>query len=363
MDQHSSYSALMQRALVLAERGRGSVEPNPMVGAIVLDAVGQVVGEGWHQRFGEAHAEVHAFAQAGASARGGTLIVTLEPCCHWGKTPPCTEAVLQSGVRRVIVAMADPFPRVAGGGVRVLREAGLDVHVGLLEDEARQLNAPYLTLLQHQRPWVIAKWAMSLDGKIATHTGESQWISGEISRARVHQWRGEVDAILVGRGTLVADDPLLTARPPGRRMPTRIIVSRSGDLPADRKLLHTLAEAPVLVATANLSHPSLKPWRDAGAEVLAVTNLTDLLSELGTRRMTNVFVEGGSELLANFAEADLIDEYRVFVAPLVIGGTTAPGPLGGLGIARLQDARRFENLVPEGLGPDLLLTARRRIGS
>src|SRR5919197_3355884 len=206
----------MSRALELAERGRGFVEPNPLVGAVVVRD-GRVVGEGWHRRYGEAHAEVNALAAAGEAARGATLYVTLEPCCHHGKTPPCTDAVLRAGVRRVVAAMADPFPQVAGQGVAQLRAAGVEVEVGVCEREARELNAPYLTLLAEGRPYVHAKWAMSLDGKIATRGGDSRWISGPASREVVHRLRGRVDAILVGAGTVRADDPLLTARPLGPR--------------------------------------------------------------------------------------------------------------------------------------------------
>src|SRR5688500_6693810 len=205
----------MRQALALATRGRGAVEPNPMVGAVVLSADGRLVGEGYHERFGGPHAEVIALATAGEGSRGGTLYVTLEPCCHHGKTPPCTDAVLRSGVRRVVAAMADPFPKVAGGGLRVLRDAGLEVHVGPCGAEAGRLNAPYLKLVRTGRPWVHLKWAMTLDGRIATRTGDSKWISSEASRAKVHDLRGRVDAVVVGRGTVIADDPLLTARPPG----------------------------------------------------------------------------------------------------------------------------------------------------
>ena len=238
----NTLEVVMRHALTLAARGRGFVEPNPMVGAVVLDAAGQVAGEGWHRRFGEAHAEVHAFAQAGEKARGGTLVVTLEPCCHHGKTPPCTDAVLKSGVRRVVIAMADPFPKVAGGGVKILRDAGLDVTVGLCGPEAERLNAPYRKLLRTGRPWVHLKWAMTLDGKIATASGDSKWISGEESRGTVHALRGRVDAVIVGRGTVVLDDPLLTARPPGPRVATRVVLSASGDLPATGQLRDTAGE-------------------------------------------------------------------------------------------------------------------------
>src|SRR5207253_7885382 len=212
-----------RRALELAERGRGYVEPNPLVGAVVVHD-GRIIGEGWHQRYGEAHAEVNALTAAGDAARGATLYVTLEPCCHHGKTPPCTDAVLRAGVQRVVAAMLDPFPQVSGKGADLLRAAGVTVDVGLCEAEARRLNAPYLKLLATGLPYVTAKWAMTLDGKIATRTGDSKWISNEASRRRVHELRGRMDAIIVGIGTALADDPLLTARPTGPRTPARIVL-------------------------------------------------------------------------------------------------------------------------------------------
>src|SRR5437764_9316124 len=214
----------MRRALELAERGRGSVEPNPLVGCVVVRD-GVVVGEGWHQRYGEAHAEVHALSAAGEKASGATLYVTLEPCCHHGKTPPCTDAILRAGITRVVAAMADPFPLVAGRGAELLRQAGVTVEIGLEEAEARRLNAPYLTLLGKGRPYVHAKWAMTLDGKIATAAGDSKWVSGEASRRLVHELRGRMDAIIVGAGTVRADDPLLTVRPPGPRTPSQVELS------------------------------------------------------------------------------------------------------------------------------------------
>src|SRR5438876_10929485 len=217
----------MRRALELAEGGRGYVEPNPLVGAVLVRDH-QLVGEGWHQRYGEAHAEVHALAAAGPAARGATLYVTLEPCCHIGKTPPCTEAVMRAGIERVVAAMVDPFPQVAGRGAALLRDAGILVEMGLGEAEARRINAPYLKLLATGRPYVHAKWAMTLDGKIATRTGDSKWISNEASRRIVHTLRGRMDAIIVGIGTVLADDPLLTARPAGQRTAVRVVLDSQG---------------------------------------------------------------------------------------------------------------------------------------
>jgi diaminohydroxyphosphoribosylaminopyrimidine deaminase/5-amino-6-(5-phosphoribosylamino)uracil reductase len=351
----------MRQALALAVRGRGFVEPNPMVGAVVLDADGQVVGEGWHQNFGGSHAEVHALAAAGDRARGGTLIVTLEPCCHHGKTPPCTDAVLKAGVRRVVAAMADPFPKVDGGGLQRLREAGLEVHIGLCEPEAKRLNAPYLKLLRTGRPWVHLKWAMTLDGKIATRTGDSKWISGDESRRRVHELRGRMDAILVGRGTLLADDPLLTVRPPGPRVPARVVVSASGDLPEQCRLRVTARESPVVVFTTSGNEGKLAGWQADGAAVIGLPSsdtglsVDAILDDLGRRRFTNILVEGGAGLLASFLDAGAADEFHVFVAPKLIGGGTAPSPIGGTGVARIADALRLTEFTTQISGDDVYL--------
>jgi diaminohydroxyphosphoribosylaminopyrimidine deaminase / 5-amino-6-(5-phosphoribosylamino)uracil reductase len=351
----------MRHALAIAERGRGSVEPNPMVGAVVLDSTGQLVGTGWHQKFGAAHAEVNAFAEAGTKAKDGTLIVTLEPCCHRGKTPPCTDAVLRSGVRRVIVAMADPFLRVAGGGLDILRSAGLEVEVGLCETEARRLNAPYLKLLRTGRPWVHLKWAMTLDGKISTRTGDSKWISGEESRALVHALRGRVDAVIVGRGTVLADDPLLTARPLGPRVPLRIVLSSSGDLPAQAQLLSTAREFPVMIVTAIGNKGRLAAWSAAGCEVLALpaiggqVSVDAVLAELGRRRMTNVLVEGGAGVIGCFLDERAADELHVFIAPLLAGGERALSPAGGLGVERIAESLGLEPLSAVPFGPDIYI--------
>lgn len=353
----------MQRALALAQRGQGYVEPNPMVGAVVV-ADGRIIGEGWHERYGQAHAEVHALQAAGPAAFGSTLYVTLEPCCHFGKTPPCTNAVIQAGVRRVVVAMLDPFPQVAGQGVSRLREAGIAVEVGVCEVAAHHLNAPYLLRLRAEIPWVHAKWAMTVDGKIATTTGESQWITGELARRRVHELRGRMDAILVGRGTLVADDPLLTARPAGPRTPTRLVVTQSGALPATCRLLQTLHDAPVLVATHARMQGQLMPWVQQGAEVIGLDAtgpafIAALLRELGQRRMTNILLEGGAGLLGSFLEANAIHEVHAFIAPKILGGL-APTPIAGAGIPQLANALAIEHWHVEQLGADVLLTGRTK---
>jgi diaminohydroxyphosphoribosylaminopyrimidine deaminase/5-amino-6-(5-phosphoribosylamino)uracil reductase len=349
----------MRRALQLAEQGRGYVEPNPLVGAVVVRD-GRAVGEGWHQRYGQAHAEVNALAAAGDAAAGATLYVTLEPCCHHGKTPPCTEAVLRAGIRRVVAAMPDPFPQVAGRGADRLRTAGVQVEFGVSKAEARRLNAPYLKLLATGRPYVHAKWAMTLDGKIATRTGDSRWISNEASRRRVHQLRGRMDAILVGIGTVRADDPLLTARPPGPRTPVRIVFDSRGSLPADCQLVRTAREVPVLVATAGPVRRA-EELRALGCEVLSLpaaegrTDMLALLDELGRRRMTNLLVEGGSSVLGSFLDAQEIDEVHVYVSPRLAGGAEARTPLGGRGVERITKALKLAEWQVEIVEGDVSL--------
>jgi len=348
----------MRRALTLAELGRGAVEPNPMVGAVVVRD-GVVVGEGWHEKYGQAHAEVNALRQAGEAARGGTLYVSLEPCCHFGKTPPCADLVIRAGIRRVVAAMLDPFPQVAGQGAARLREAGVAFEVGVGELAARGVNAPYLKVLRG-KSWVVAKWAMTLDGKIATAAGESKWITGEASRKRVHEIRGRMDAILVGRGTLLADDPLLTARPAGPRTPTRIVMTATGDgMDRDFKLLKTIQDAPVLVAAPEAAHANLCNWKTAGAELLAVDSVPHLLEQLAARRMTNILVEGGAGVLGSFMAAGVIDEVYAFVAPKIFGGSAAPSPVGGAGITTLDDALQLTDVRVETLGDDILIHGRK----
>ena len=334
----------MLRAIELAERGRGHVEPNPLVGAVVVrDGVN--VGEGWHRRYGEAHAEVNALSAAGEAARGATLYVTLEPCCHHGKTPPCTDAILRAGVGRVVAAMLDPFPQVAGRGADILRAAGVAFEVGVLEAEARRLNAPYLTLLREGRPYVLAKWAMTLDGKIATRTGDSKWISNKASGRRVHELRGRVDAILVGVGTALADDPQLTARPPGPRTATRVVLDSRCRLPLMSQLATTARIVPTLVATtAAAPEDAAGALAAQGCEVLRLPDANGrpdvraLLAELGRRRMTNLLVEGGGAVLGSFFDANVIDEVHVFIAPRLAGGAAAPTPVGGLGVETMAQA-------------------------
>jgi diaminohydroxyphosphoribosylaminopyrimidine deaminase/5-amino-6-(5-phosphoribosylamino)uracil reductase len=337
----------MLRALAEAERGRGAVEPNPLVGAAVVRA-GRLVGVGHHARFGGPHAEVIALEAAGPSARGSTLYVTLEPCCHHGKTPPCTDAVLAAGVARVVAALRDPFPRVDGGGFARLRAAGIEVATGLEADAARRQNAPYLKRLVTGLPYVTAKWAMTLDGKTATATGDSRWISGPRSRALVHELRGRMDAVAVGIGTALADDPELTARPPGPRRAVRLVLDGAARLPTAGQLARTAGAVPVWVAvTARAPATRCSALEALGCELLRLPGagpvpIRPLLQELGRRGLTNVLVEGGGRVLGAFFDAGQVDAVEVFLAPVIEGGTHAFGPAMGAGHATMAEALRLD---------------------
>jgi diaminohydroxyphosphoribosylaminopyrimidine deaminase/5-amino-6-(5-phosphoribosylamino)uracil reductase len=360
--------ACMGRALELAARGQGSVEPNPMVGCVLVRD-GREIAAGWHERFGGPHAEAAAIAAGGAAnLAGATAYVTLEPCCHQDKTPPCAEALIRAGVSRVVAAMRDPFPQVAGGGIRRLTEAGIQVDVGCREDEARRLNAPYLKLVEQKRPWIIAKWAMSLDGKLAARSGYSRWISGEESRAIVHRLRGRVDAILVGSRTAAMDDPLLTARPAGPRVATRIVVDSRAQLSWQSQLVRTAAKIPVLVAAGpEAGERNTVRLRQLGCEVLPLNAATryermlQLLDELGRRCVTNVLVEGGAQVLGGLFDAGQINEVHVFIAPKLIGGARAASPIGGAGLDRVPELSQLIEPVVEQVGDDVYI--RGRIGS
>jgi diaminohydroxyphosphoribosylaminopyrimidine deaminase / 5-amino-6-(5-phosphoribosylamino)uracil reductase len=350
----------MRRALELARRGEGSVEPNPLVGCVIVHD-GAIVGEGWHAEYGGPHAEIVALKKVDKSVlRGSTAYVTLEPCCHHGKTPPCSKALIFAGVGRVVVAMEDPFPAVDGGGLQELRAAGIECEEGLLSDAARTLNAPYLKRLNTGRPWVIAKWAQTRDGKLAMADG-TRWISNERSREAVQQLRGRVDAIVVGSGTVRADDPLLTARPTNpadvKRVALRVVVDSHATLPLASQLVRTAREVPVLVAVAeNAPDEALRQLAAAGVEVFVcegdthADRLDSLLDELGGRRMTNLLVEGGSRLLHTLFDIYAIDEVHVFTAPKEAGGDALAAP-------RLRK-QPLKDVVTVDLDGDEYLTAR-----
>ncbi len=377
----------MRRACELAARGQGFVEPNPMVGAVLVDDELRLLGEGFHQQFGGPHAEVAAIADVTRRRRqkklpDAILFVSLEPCCHVGKTPSCTQAILAAGIRKVVIGRTDPSPHANGKGIKELRAAGVEVEVGLLEDEAKRLTAPFAKRVVTGLPWVIAKWAMSWDGKIATRSGDSQWISNEASRAIVHQLRGRMDAILVGAETARRDDPLLTARPTGPRTATRVVLDSIASLRTDAQMVRTVGEVPLLIlAGPDAPANNVARLRAAGVEVCVLGAVADsvsvpatakdlkqirpvepreALAELGRRGMTNVLVEGGAGILGAFADLDLIDEVQVFIGSKLIGGQAAPGPLSGIGYDPLSQAQQLDDICIEVLDGDAFLSGRVR---
>ena len=346
----------MRRALQLAALADGQTSPNPLVGAVVLDARGALVGEGFHARAGEPHAEVGALAQAGDRARGGTLVVTLEPCCHHGRTPPCTEAVIKAGVQRVVVALDDPDPRVSGEGLERLRSAGVEVISGVLRELAAEQNRAFLHRVTTGRPWGVLKWAMSLDGRTALPSGASQWISGAPARRWVHQLRSWCDAVIVGGGTVRSDNPLLTSR--GRRTPEplRVVLSRSLDLPAKAQLWDS-AVAPTVVAYGPEAAGRQVPH---GAESLplAVCDPLHLMAVLAARGCNRVLWECGPELAAAALRQGCIQELAAVMAPKLLGGAAARTPLADLGFERMDQVSELGALNCRDLGRDWLIQGR-----
>lgn len=352
----------MRRALELARLARGRTSPNPMVGAVVVKN-GEIVGEGWHQKAGTPHAEIHALRAAAENARDAELFVTLEPCCHSGRTGPCTEAVVAAGIRRVIVAMTDPNPKVAGQGITCLREHGIEVSTGVLAPEAADLNAAFIKWISCGLPFVVLKSGMSLDGKIATATGESKWITGPESRLAVHRLRDSVDVIMTGIGTVLADDPELTTRlPEGGRSPVRVILDRMARLPLEAKILADGVSPVIIVVSTDAPADRVASLERNGAEVLRMqtdvsgVDLHTTLRALGERCYSSVLVEAGGTLNGALLKQNLVDRMVLFMAPRIIGGSSAPGPFGGEGIKLLSDAVELEDIEISRTGQDIMVS-------
>jgi len=354
----------MRQALDLARRGAGTASPNPMVGAVVVSR-DEVVGRGYHERPGLPHAEVLALDQAGGAARGATLYVTLEPCAHWGRTPPCTDAIIRAGIRRVVAAMEDPDHQVRGRGLRRLAEAGVETSLGTAADAARRLNEAYVRHRTTGRPFVTAKWAMSLDGRIATRSGDSRWISGAASRSLAHVLRAASDAILVGIGTVLRDDPQLTARdlPGGRRVdrqPARIVVDSRLRIPLGARVLARDGVAVIVATTRRADGDARRALEARGVEVVVAdgpdgrVDLRGLCETLGRRSIMSLLVEGGGTVHGACMDAGLVDKVVVFVAPLILGGP-APGPVGGAGVERLAEAWRLTQTTMHRVEQDIVI--------
>jgi diaminohydroxyphosphoribosylaminopyrimidine deaminase/5-amino-6-(5-phosphoribosylamino)uracil reductase len=356
----------LQRALELAEGGRGRVSPNPLVGAVLVRD-GEIIGEGFHAELGGAHAEVAAIDDCrgrGGDPAGSTMYVALEPCAHHGRTPPCTDAVLRAGIARVVIGSDDPSEKASGRGPGILRDEGVEVVLAEGEEAAtaRLLNQAFRKHARTGRPLVTLKSAVSLDGRVATASGESKWISGEASRELVHRWRSEVDAVCVGIGTALADDPLLTARGVDEaRQPARVVFDSSARLPLSSMLVRSIDEAPLyVIARPGAAAQRIDALRKAGAEAIMCEGVEAALAELGRRRITSVLLEGGPTLAGAFADAGELDELRLFLAPLLLGGEEAQPLLGGPGAPTIEAAQRALALDVERSGEDLLLRARMR---
>lgn len=351
----------MARALELAQGGCGWVSPNPMVGAVVVRD-GRIIGEGFHARCGDLHAERVALSACREDPRGATLYVTLEPCCHHGRTPPCTEAILSAGIERVVIGSPDPNPLVDGGGTRVLRAAGLVVTEGVLRPACDALNQIFFHYIRHKTPYVLLKYAMTLDGKLATASGASRWITGAAARARVHEDRHRYRAIMVGVGTVLTDDPLLTCRSPGGRNPLRILCDSTLRTPLRAQVVQTASEVPTLFATCCTDDTRMAPYRAAGCEVLTLPpgpdgrlDLNALMQALGQRELDSVLLEGGAALHWSALQAGMVRRVHCYLAPKLFGGTAAKSPVGGLGVDSPDQAIRLSPPAITVLGDDLLL--------
>ena len=351
----------MQRALTLAAKAKGRTSPNPMVGAIIVKA-GEVIAEGWHERAGQPHAEVVALSIAGENAKDADMYVTLEPCSHQGRTGPCTDAIIKAGIKRIFVAMRDPNPLVSGKGVGKLKNAGINVQEGILEEQAANLNEIFLKWITKKVPFVACKYAMTLDGKIAAQTGDSKWITGEKARERVHLLRDTYDTILIGIGTVLADNPELTCRLPNGRNPVRVILDSRARMPCQSKLLHD-EQARTIVATTELApKESVKRIKSSRAEIIQTksvngrVDLHNLLIYLAQNELTSVLVEGGGQVHGAFFKENLVDKVYAFIAPKIIGGKEALAPVGGIGVDKVADAVLLKNINIEQIGEDFLLT-------
>ncbi len=364
----------LSRAIDLAMRGVGAVKPNPAVGAVIARD-GAVLGEGWHEHFGAAHAEVNAIEACGlADLSDATLYVSLEPCCHEGKTPPCTDAIVQAGIRRVVVGSDDPTEKASGRGLGILRDEGIEVVLaeGELATRARLLNQAFRKHVRTGRPWVLFKSAMTLDGKVATRAGDSQWISGPDSRDLAHRWRATVDAVVVGIGTALADDPQLTARPDGTpadtpQQPRRVVFDSLARLPPTSQLLSAAPDVPLtLVVSRAAARADIDALEAAGAHIILATGANEparvrsALDQLGQHGAASILLEGGPHLAGAFLDAGEIDEIRLFLAPLLLGGRTARDPLEGEGVERISEALRALTFDCNRVGSDLLVSARLR---
>ncbi|MBM7871276.1 diaminohydroxyphosphoribosylaminopyrimidine deaminase/5-amino-6-(5-phosphoribosylamino)uracil reductase [Clostridium pascui] len=351
----------MKLALELAKKGEGRVNPNPLVGAVIVKD-NKIIGEGYHGYYGGPHAEINAFSSAKENVEGSTMYVTLEPCCHYGKTPPCVNAIIKNNIKKVIVGMLDPNPRVAGKGVEILREHGIEVITGVLEEECKNLNEIFIKYIGTKLPFVIMKYAMTLDGKIAAFTGDSKWITGEAARKEVHKLRNKVSGIMVGIGTVLQDNPSLTCRMQGGISPKRIIVDSNLRIPLNSSVLNIKDETLTIVATTKkVSEENIQLLKDKGVEVLIVedmdgrVNLQALIKKLGEMGIDSILLEGGSTLNYSAIEQGIVDKVQAYIAPKIIGGESAKTPIGGEGKALMSESIILQNVIFKTFDEDILI--------
>ena len=356
----------MRKALELAQRGMGFVSPNPMVGAVIVRD-GRIIGEGWHKKYGDLHAERNAFADCearGEDCTGADMYVTLEPCCHHGHQPPCTDAVIEHGIKRVFIGSSDPNPLVAGKGVKILREHGIEVIEGVLKEECDAINEIFFHYITSTTPFVTMKYAMTMDGKIACHTGESKWITGEGARMNVQRDRLKYAAIMVGVGTVLADDPMLTCRLENGRDPVRVICDSHLRTPFESNIVKTAKDVRTIIATLENDEEKIKPYSDCGCCVLTLdesnghVDLNELMSRLYEMRIDSVLLEGGGELNWSALKAGIVNKVQTYIAPKVFGGINAKSPVGGIGADIPSDAFMLETVSVRNIGEDILIESR-----
>jgi len=361
--KNNNVEDLIGRTLTLAKKAEGRTSPNPLVGAVIIKN-GQIAGEGYHKKAGKPHGEIEALKKAGSKAKGATLYVNLEPCCVTGRTGPCTEAIINSGIKKVFIGMRDPNPKVSGRGIRILKNSGIEITSGILEKECKKLNEIFIKFITTNKPFVILKSAISLDGKIATKSGESKWISCAESRRTVHQLRSKVDAIMAGTGTVLKDNPILTSRLGNQRVkqPIRVILDNHNLIPLTKKVFQNASSERVIYVTSeNISSSREKRLKKRGVDICILkekrggVHLAQLMKYLGKQEISSILIEGGSELSASAIKEGIVDKVMFFVAPIIIGGELSSGVIGGDGITRLQDAWKIKNLAVKQSGSDLMI--------
>jgi len=353
----------MRIAINLAKKAEGMTSPNPVVGAVIVKN-GRIIGKGYHGKAGLPHAEIEALKAAGSKTKGAVMFVTMEPCDHFGRTSPCTDAIIRSGIKKVVMAMKDPNPLNNGKGMRKLEASGIKTVLGILQEDAKAMNRPFIKMVTKKLPYVTVKLAETLDGKIATRTGDSRWISSAESRRYVHELRGVSDAVMVGANTALKDDPMLLSTRPGRRQPVRVVVDSALRTPTRSRLFATIDRSAVLIAvTSRASAKRIKTARDRGAEVMmtrskrGMVDLRVLLAKLAARGIANILVEGGAELAASLAEDRLVDRFLFFIAPKIVGGRSAISSVGGRGIGKVSGAFTFSDIRVGKSGPDIMIEA------